>query len=194
VLRACDGYHHATVTATRPAHAGNPTARELASVLAEITRALDYPMFVVTARAGEQGEHLAGCLVGFASQCSIDPPRFMIWISKQNRTFRVALEAVTLAVHLLAADQKDLAELFGGTTGDEDDKFSCCRWHAGPGGTAILDDCAGWFVGVVLARHDGGDHVGFLVQPTHAHAAAHDDWPGQLGFQMVRDINPGHPA
>ncbi len=37
----------------------------------ELTAAMDYPMFVVTAAAaGEQ----SGCLVGFATQCSIDPP------------------------------------------------------------------------------------------------------------------------
>lgn len=38
--------------------------------LEALTAALDYPMFVVTVAAG--GER-AGCLVGFATQCSIDP-------------------------------------------------------------------------------------------------------------------------
>ena len=36
---------------------------------------LDYPMFVVTTRAGDES---AGCLVGFASQVSIRPPRFLV--------------------------------------------------------------------------------------------------------------------
>jgi len=46
---------------------------------------LEYPMFVVTARA--DGEPL-GCLVGFATQTSIDPPRFAVCLSHRNRTFR----------------------------------------------------------------------------------------------------------
>jgi len=48
---------------------------------------LDYPMFVVTTRAGDES---AGCLVGFASQVSIRPPRFIVGLSKCNHTYRVA--------------------------------------------------------------------------------------------------------
>ncbi|HEX8931084.1 MAG TPA: flavin reductase, partial [Actinomycetota bacterium] len=36
---------------------------------------LDYPMLIVTAET--DGER-AGCLVGFATQCSIEPPRFLL--------------------------------------------------------------------------------------------------------------------
>ena len=48
---------------------------------------LDYPMFIATVAAG--GER-AGCLIGFATQCSIHPPRFLAGISDKNRTYRVA--------------------------------------------------------------------------------------------------------
>ncbi|GAX57990.1 flavin reductase [Streptomyces olivochromogenes] len=75
------------------------------------TDLLDYPMYVVTAEA--HGEK-AGCLVGFASQCSIRPARFMIWLSKANRTCRVAEHAERLVIHLLRRDQDRLAQLFGG--------------------------------------------------------------------------------
>ena len=40
-----------------------------------VTELLDYPMYVATVRVGE---HRAGCLVGFATQASIDPPRFLV--------------------------------------------------------------------------------------------------------------------
>ena len=36
---------------------------------------LDYPVFVVTAAHGEER---SGCLVGFATQASIDPPRMLV--------------------------------------------------------------------------------------------------------------------
>ena len=48
---------------------------------------VDPPSYVVTAA---DGDDRAGCLVGFATQCSIDPPRFGVWLSKLNRTYRVA--------------------------------------------------------------------------------------------------------
>ena len=46
---------------------------------------LDYPMFIATVPAG--GDR-AGCLIGFATQCSIHPPRFLAGISDKNRTYR----------------------------------------------------------------------------------------------------------
>lgn len=46
---------------------------------------LDYPMFVVTTHADEQH---AGCLVGFATQVSIRPQRFLVGLSHKNHTYR----------------------------------------------------------------------------------------------------------
>ena len=50
---------------------------------------LDYPMFIVTACA--DGER-AGCLIGFATQASIDPSRFLVCLSHNNRTYEVGRE------------------------------------------------------------------------------------------------------
>ena len=146
---------------------------------------LDYPMFVLTARSPEER---SGCLIGFASQCSIHPPRFAVWVSDKNHTFDVARASSHLGVHALAASQTDLAALFGGETGDEIDKFARCSWHDGPEGVPVLDDVAGWFVGRVIERLDTGDHLGFLLEPV---AASVSDVPG-LSFQQLKDLEPGH--
>src|SRR5262245_19193910 len=114
--------------------------------LGELTADLDYPMLVATAVVGE---HRGGCLVGFASQCSIPPVRFMVCISNVNRTAAVAAIAPVLAIHYLSSADRPLAQLFGEETGDDIDKFERCRWHTGPSGAAILDDCRRWFVGRV---------------------------------------------
>ena len=145
-------------------------------------------MLVVTAAAA--GER-AGCLVGFATQCSIDPPRFAVWISRNNHTFRVAEQAGTLAVHFLSTDDRELAVLFGGQTGDEVDKFARCRWRAGPDGAPVLEDCARWFAGEVVERIPTEDHVGFVLVPVRTGSGP---WSGQLGFQSARAISPGHEA
>ncbi|MEU0007848.1 flavin reductase family protein [Streptomyces sp. NPDC006314] len=149
---------------------------------------LDPDMCVVTAVA--DGER-AGCLVGFASQCSIHPPRFTVWLSKANHTYRVARAAQHLAVHLLTRDQQGLARLFGGETGDEVDKFARLDWWEGPGGAAVLTDAAGWFVGTILHRTDGGDHVGFVLDPLR--------WGEGRGGPLLRlsdavGIDAGHPV
>jgi flavin reductase (DIM6/NTAB) family NADH-FMN oxidoreductase RutF len=153
-----------------------------------ITESLNYPMLVVTATAGDQR---AGCLVGFSSKCSIDPNRFIVWLSKLNYTLGVAEWAEWLVLHFPDAHQRALAELFGSETGDDIDKFSRCSWHEGPAGTTILDECTRWLAGPVGGNVDGGDHVGFLVEPTHGMAGP---WTGPLAFGMVQDLTPGHPA
>lgn len=149
---------------------------------------LDAPMVIVTAAAADGRR--SGCLVGFWTQCSIDPPRVLVCISKTNHTLPVTSAAPTLAVHWPADDDRRLAELFGGETGDEVDKFERCSWRPGPGEVPILDGVKGWVAGPVVARFDVGDHVAFVVEPE----AGADEEPsaGVLGFQAVKDLEPGH--
>src|SRR5947209_16979582 len=101
---------------------------------------LDYSMLVVTAAApgGNGHPELAGCLVGFATQVSIDPARFLVCISVKNHTFAVALRAPVIIVHFVPAEGEELAELFGGETGDEINKFARCDWRPGPGDAPII--------------------------------------------------------
>jgi flavin reductase (DIM6/NTAB) family NADH-FMN oxidoreductase RutF len=134
------------------------------SALARLAASTDTPMAVVTA-IGADGER-SGCLVGFWTQCSINPPRVLACISKTNHTFRVASAAEVLAIHWLADDDRGLAELFGGETGDEIDKFERCSWQPGPGGVPVLDGVKGWVAGPVMVRVDVGDHVAFVQQLT----------------------------
>jgi flavin reductase (DIM6/NTAB) family NADH-FMN oxidoreductase RutF len=150
---------------------------------------LEYPMFIVTARAPD-GEPL-GCLVGFTTQTSIDPPRFAVCLSHRNRTFRRGRDARHLGVHCVPHDQGALAQLFGGETGDDVDKFARASWHEGPEGVPILDACPNWFAGRVLWRADAGDHDAFLLEPVAAHADAD---ARELTFHRARRIDPGHEA
>ncbi len=155
----------------------------------DLVGALDYPMFIATARS-RTGER-AGCLVGFATQCSIDPPRFLVCVSRANRTYRVAQAADALAVHFVPSSATALAELFGGRTGDELDKFSRCAWREGRGGVPILSECRSWFVGAVLDRLQLGDHVGFLLDPVDVRLEVPH---AQLTFHRARHIEAGHEA
>jgi flavin reductase (DIM6/NTAB) family NADH-FMN oxidoreductase RutF len=162
--------------------------RDAAQDFNELVGELDYPMFIVTTRVVEQ---FAGCLIGFATQCSIDPPRFLVCLSDKNRTTRLAQQAEALAVHFLPASADHLAHLFGGQTGDDVDKFAHCRWHEGPAGLPILDGCDNWFAATILARHPLGDHIAFLLEPIESHTGTPLE---EFTFHRARRIDPGHEA
>ena len=161
----------------------------MSSAFSAIAESIDYPMFVVTTAV--DGER-SGCLVGFATQCSIHPVRYFVCVSKANHTWGVARRAQVLAVHVLRASDMDLAHIFGEETGDEVDKFAQCEWDDGPDGVPVLRRCD-WFAGRIVTRVDGGDHVGHVLDVLEEGRAQRAHEP-QLSFQAVRDFNPGHPA
>ena len=148
---------------------------------------LDYPLFIVTVAA--DGER-SGCLVGFATQCSIRPPRYWVCISKSNHTWGVAVRADTMVVHVPSDAERGLAELFAEQTGDQVDKFSAVQWVPGPdGATPVLSECPRWFAGRIVEQVDTGDHTSFLLDTL---AASSGGQAGQIGFQAARDMSPGH--
>ncbi|GGT89284.1 flavin reductase family protein [Actinomadura citrea] len=152
----------------------------------------DYPMFVVTTVDPGTGTR-AGCLVGFTTQTSIDPFRFLVCLSRRNRTYRTAKAATVLAVHVLGRgeEQQKLAALFGEGTGDEIDKFARCSWRPGPEGVPLLTGADRRLVGRIVERADLGDHVGFLLAPIDVTIGAEAP---PLTFQGLPDLEPGHEA
>ena len=171
---------------------GNAMAsdEDRADGLASIVEALDQPMIVVTTASGDER---AGCLVGFHCQSSIDPGRYVVWLSKANHTGRVGLRATHLAVHFLDRSQHDLAERFGTRTGDDGDKFDGLDLVEADGVDApLLRDCPNRLLGRRTAALDeGGDHVCVVLEVERV-------WTGEgldpLRLSDVSDLEPGHPA
>jgi flavin reductase (DIM6/NTAB) family NADH-FMN oxidoreductase RutF len=156
----------------------------------EFVAGFDYPVFVVTTVAPGTGTR-AGCLVGFATQTSIDPFRFLVCLSRVNHTYRTAEAATHLAVHVLDESQQDLATLFGAETGDEIDKFTRCAWTPGPEGVPLLTEAPRHLVGRILNRTDLGDHTGYLLTPVDVKT---NSKTAPLMFRTLPTLPPGHPA
>jgi flavin reductase (DIM6/NTAB) family NADH-FMN oxidoreductase RutF len=169
-----------------------PASEERASIqgaMGALANRIDYSLFVVTtvSPAGE----LSGCLAGFVTQCSIEPPRFLVCISKVNHTYFIAERATSIGLHLLGGDQTDLASLFGERTGDRVAKFDCCSWRPGITGVPVLEDCAAWAEGLILDRLDVGDHQAILMRPL---TGGDGPCPGVMTYQSAPSFTPGHPA
>ena len=75
--------------------------------LAKFCDLLDYPMFIVTTRAGDER---SGCLVGFASQVSIRPRRFLVGLSNidadRSRNLQLLKERGWFDVPLVYSNQR----------------------------------------------------------------------------------------
>lgn len=166
--------------------AGTPHPSTPDDTFESLVAEFDYPMFLVTAFDGDER---SGCLVGFTTQSSITPRRYLVMISKANHTFGVASRSVVLVVHVLRPGDEELAARFGETTGDRVDKFEGLAVLEGPASTPVIEGLD-WFAGRVLSTFDCGDHVAFQLAPHDGVAlrTAH----GQLGFQSVRGMEPGH--
>ena len=150
---------------------------------------LDPAMAVVTTVSDRER---AGCLIGFHAQSSIDPPRYVVWLSKANHTFRVGLHAQHFGVHFLSEEDTGLARLFGTMSGDRVDKFAQCSWVPGPGGTPVLTDCPSRFVATRVALLDeGGDHVCVVLAPIEVAPAAH---LRPLRLSQATHLEPGHDS
>jgi flavin reductase (DIM6/NTAB) family NADH-FMN oxidoreductase RutF len=142
--------------------AADPPEVPMTDPLPAIVSSLDPPLIIVTAA---QGAERAGYLVEFHSQSSMGPPRYCVWLSKANHTYRVALHSSHLAIHFLTVGDLPLAELFGTRTGDDADKFAGLAASRGPGQAPVIDRCASRLVGRRTALLDeGGDHVCVITE------------------------------
>jgi flavin reductase (DIM6/NTAB) family NADH-FMN oxidoreductase RutF len=151
--------------------------------------AIDSPLVIVTCAVGNR---YAGCLVGFSTQCSIDPPRFLVCLSEANSTFQLAEKASVLAVHLLGVQDRRIAKLFGEVSGDEADKFAAAPWRIGDHGAPVLTSVSAYFEGAILDKVPLGDHIGFLLAPLDPVDAASSVVERQLLLRDAVGLHAGH--
>ena len=160
-------------------------------MLDDLAESLDSAMIIVTT-VSLDGRTRAGCLVGFHAQCSIDPIRYVVWLSKANHTYRVGSLAQRFAVHWLSEDDLDLAAHFGTLTGNDVDKFEGVDWIDAGGGLPVLPAVPNR---LVARRHalldDGSDHVCLVLEPVEE---AGDGRFTPLRFTAVMHLEAGHSA
>lgn len=144
---------------------------------------------MIAVSASHHGE-VDASLVGFHSQSSIDPTEYTVWLSKLNHTTRLARSCDVLAVHLLGANQRSLAQRLGTVTEDDDaQKMHGVRTRRHSSGAVLLADCPAWFVGRIRRKLPGGDHQGFVLEPI----AVSRTTVSPLRLADVESLHAGHP-
>ena len=127
-----------------------------------IVASVPTPFYVVTTAAG--GER-AGCLVGYASRCSIDPPRFAVWLSKVNHTYRIAVGgAARSSCTSCAPGTTSSPHCSAGRPATTSTSSPASTGSPVPTAAPVLGGLD-WFAGAILDRVDTGDHVAFVLAP-----------------------------
>ncbi len=89
----------------------------------------------------------------FAS-VSLDPPLVLWSPAKHSRRYHAFAEAADFAIHVIGAEQAEIASRFSrnGTA------FDGCDWAPSDRGVPLLNGCLARFECSTVTTHDGGDH------------------------------------
>lgn len=139
---------------------------------------------IVTAHAKGQS---VGVTVNSFSSVSLDPPLVLWSIAKTSQSHPIFAVAQHFVVHVLTADQMELASRFA-RSGPE--KFAGLESVAGPGGAPLLDGCAAVFECETGARHEAGDHT-ILIGRVQSYR--HQDTPLLLFAKGRYGLGIEHP-
>lgn len=127
--------------------------RELRSALGSFTTGVT----IVTTRDAEGND--IGLTANSFNSVSLDPPLVLWSLAKSSLSLKAFVEAKYFAVHILAADQQALSDLFAKRGAD---KFAGLELKRGHGDVPLLDGCSARFECETAFRYDGGDHEIFV--------------------------------
>lgn len=114
-----------------------------------------FPTGVAVVTAHHAG-HVIGMTANSFSSVSLDPPLVLWSVAKSAPSHDGFVAADAFAIHLLAADHRDLALRFG-TSGA--DKFADIVHAPGTTGAPLIEGLAPIFECKAWARYPGGDHT-----------------------------------
>lgn len=109
---------------------------------------------VVTTRDGDGAP--TGLTVNSFSSLSLDPPLALFSLGRSSNTFDAFQTPNGFVIHVLAADQRDLAAQFA--TKDTD-RFDGVEWSEGHDGLPVIADVLATFECSREHTYEGGDHL-----------------------------------
>lgn len=103
-----------------------------------------------------------GLTVNSFSSVSLDPPMVLWSLAKKSQSRQAFMDGDSFAVHILAADQSDLATRFASPV----ERFSGLEIERGEHGQPLLSGCSARFECKTVSRYEGGDHDIFVGEVT----------------------------
>lgn len=109
---------------------------------------------VITARDGEG--RLGGLTASSFTSVSLDPPLVLFCLGEDSSSHGVFERADGFVVHILAAGQEELSNLFASKSSD---KFEQVDYREGPGGAPLLPGCLAVLECSAWRKITAGDHL-----------------------------------
>jgi flavin reductase (DIM6/NTAB) family NADH-FMN oxidoreductase RutF len=130
---------------------------------------------VAVVTASHHGDPV-GLLVTSLASVSATPPLISFNVALSSSSWPALQEAEHVGIHVLDADQEELATRFARKGAD---RFSApTSWQPGPHDAPVLDGAAAWGVAQIEQRVPAGDHV--IVVARLLHAGTRDGAPPLL--------------
>jgi flavin reductase (DIM6/NTAB) family NADH-FMN oxidoreductase RutF len=105
-----------------------------------------------------------GLTVNSFNSVSLEPPLVLWSLALRSGSLDTFRAAERWVVHVLGAEQRELAERFAQRAVD---RFAGVAWHAGLGSLPVLDGAAAVFECRALTGHEAGDHVILIGEVEH---------------------------
>ena len=142
----------------------------------------DHPagVSIITAQ-GPSGP--AGLTVSSVSSVSVNPPLLVFSLSGHSSSSAAILESGSVVVHLLGADQIDLAKTFA--TGGIDRFEDASTWSRLVTGEPVLPRANAWLRGTIVNEMSAGDSTVVAVQVLQGNISSGADRRAQASRPLV---------
>ena len=128
-------------------------------------RLLTNGMYVLTSRSGEK---YGAATVTWVSQASFKPPLLMAALRKDGSVFQCLAESKAAVLHVLASDQKDIAQKFFAATKSENGRINGEPFVPGKNSAPVLTNLPVYIeCSVVDINERLGDHAMVILEVTH---------------------------
>ena len=102
---------------------------------------------------------VSGFIASWITQVSFVPPLVMVAMNPLHYTYDLVTNSNAFVINILKADQAELVDLFGKSSGRKVDKFAETLYELGSTGSPILKDCLAFVDCSVMWSKEAGDHV-----------------------------------
>ncbi|MEH7125122.1 flavin reductase family protein [Bacillus sp. JJ1773] len=115
-----------------------------------------YPTGVTIVTTTNENGMPVGLTVNSFASVSLDPPMLLWSIDHGVSSLKEFTEGGKFAVHVLAAEQRELCKVFASK---HEDRFSTCEWSLSENGLPIIENVVGVFECKTFKAIEAGDHT-----------------------------------